>query len=305
MSSVLPRPEPPSGYASAVSRAAHCYRQIGIVSVGGPDRAAFLQGQLTQDVGKLASGSALPTAGLSPKGKIIYIGMVVALPERLLLIGEAIAREFVLSHLAKFAAFQKVEVADATAEFTLAGLFGPEASAIAAPEGFLRLPPDGEFAASILGPASRRGEIDQVLASAGSVAASPETAETLRIEAGRPRFGAEADESTLPDEIHLSAAISKTKGCYVGQEVVARLRTYGRVNRRLVGFRFPAGPVPAGTRFPDPQKPGHELGRVTSAAISPRFGRIGLGFAFREVPEGATLARDQEMLAVVSPLPFT
>jgi hypothetical protein len=89
---------------------------------------------------------------------------------------------------------------------------------------------------------------------------------------------------------------------------VARLRTYGRVNRRLVGFRFPGEPVPEGTAFHNPEKPGssQELGRVSSAVVSPRFGAIGLGLAFRDVPEGGMLADPgrPELQAVVVPLPF-
>jgi folate-binding Fe-S cluster repair protein YgfZ len=93
----------------------------------------------------------------------------------------------------------------------------------------------------------------------------------------------------------------------VGQEIVARLRTYGRVNRRLVGFRFPLAPVAAGTSFPNPEKAGQELGRVTSSVVSPRFGPIGLGLAFREVSEGATLTEpgDPDRAAVVTALPFS
>jgi folate-binding Fe-S cluster repair protein YgfZ len=87
---------------------------------------------------------------------------------------------------------------------------------------------------------------------------------------------------------------------------VARLRTYGRVNRRLVGFRFPEEAVAPGTVFADPDKESLELGRVTSAAVSPRFGRIGLGFAFRDVAEGTALrlTADPSRCAVVAPLPF-
>ncbi len=118
------------------------------------------------------------------------------------------------------------------------------------------------------------------------------SAEALRIEAGRPRFGEDIDETNLPDEAGLDAAISATKGCYVGQEIVARRRTYGRVNRRLVGFRFPAGPLARGTVLrrpePSPVRPEPtEAGRVTSVARSPRFGWIGLGFAFHDRRPGA------------------
>ena len=119
-----------------------------------------------------------------------------------------------------------------------------------------------------------------------------------------------ADNSHFPDEVGLDAAISTTKGCYVGQEIVARTRTYGRVNRRLVGFRFPDGPLDAGTllKRPDESEPGKiERGRVTSAVVSPVFGAIGLGYAFRDVPAGARLisAAGAPRGAVVSSLPFS
>jgi tRNA-modifying protein YgfZ len=170
----------------------------------------------------------------------------------------------------------------------------------------VRLPPEAEFAGEILAPAAAFPDLEARLEQACSVPISPPTAEVLRIEAGRPKLGRDANESHLPDEMRLEAAISTTKGCYVGQEVVARLRTYGRVNRRLVGFRFPEEPLEAGTVFPNPEKPGHELARVTSAAVSPRFGPIGLGVAFRDVSEGDTLRFSDAptRVAVVSPLPF-
>ena len=102
----------------------------------------------------------------------------------------------------------------------------------------------------------------------------------------------------------LSDAISTTKGCYVGQEVVARLRTYGRVSRRLAGFRLEGG-AGAGAVFLDPEKPARELARVTSAADSPRFGPIGIGMASRDVPEGGALSGPGGIAARVVALPFS
>ncbi len=115
------------------------------------------------------------------------------------------------------------------------------------------------------------------------------------------------DSKNLPDEVGLARAISTTKGCYVGQEVVARLRTYGRVNRRLVRFRFGRRPIDPGTvlRLPGEEKPGKvEAGRVTSSAVSPRFGAIGLGYAFRDVLDGDRLVSTlhAEDTAIVSDL---
>lgn len=301
----VPTDAPPD-YAAALARIGHRYRSTGVLSIAGVDRVAFLQGQLTQDVRNLQTGQSLPAAGLSPKGKLLYFGRILATPERLLLLVPTAVTELVRAHLTKYAAFQKVTLADVSEEFLLAGLYGPGAAQIEPPEGTIRLAADGELASGIFAPAGGHEELDRLLATAGSVPVSEATAEILRIEAGRPRLGCDADESNLPDEVHLQAAISTTKGCYVGQEVVARLRTYGRLNRRLVGFRFSERPLAPGTIFPAPDKPGLEHGRVTSSAWSPRFGAIGLGFAFREVPEGAALAvpGQPDLTAVVAPLPF-
>jgi aminomethyltransferase len=272
--------------------------------VAGEERAAFLQGQLTQDTRDLPSGQARRMAGLTPKGKLLYFGWLVGERERLLLLLPAGRRTAALEHLSRYAVFQKVVLGDATPDYVLLGLYGPEASRVALPEGALRLPAEGEMSAGVLAPAAARRDLEAALARAGSLPVSEFSAEALRVEAGRARFGTDAGEDNLPDEVGLQAAIATTKGCYVGQEVVARLRTYGSVSRRLVGLRFPSGLLPAGTRFADPEKPGRDLAWLTSSVLSPRFGPIGLGLAARDVPEGATILADGGATAVVGPLPF-
>jgi folate-binding protein YgfZ len=295
----------PADYVAAREHVAHFFLASGVIAVEGADRSAFLQGQLTQDVRGLAPGQSLPAAGLTPKGKLLYFGTVVGEPDRFLLLIDESARERVLAHLSKYAVFQKVVVRDASEEIAHFALYGPGSDALPTPAGALRLAPRGELAGELLVPAPRRAEIESLLTAHGSFPVTEETAEVLRVEAGRPRLGRDGDDTNLPDELGLQDAVSTAKGCYVGQEVVARLRTYGRVNRRLTGFRFPQGPLPRGTVLPNPQKPGHELGRVTSSVASPRFGDIGLGFAFREVPDGAELkSAEGAGTAVVSPLPF-
>ena len=281
-------------------------RRSGVISVEGPERAAFLQGQLTQDVRGLEAGSSRPAAGLSPRGKLLYFGLIAAEPERLLLVLPAEAVPGTVAHLSKYAAFQKVAVRDASAEYARIALYGPRAAEFPSPPGALRLPPDGETAGEIVAPAAGEGTVLDALAAAGSIEVSEETAEVLRVEAGRPRFGRDATGDNVPAELGLEPAISWTKGCYVGQEIVARMRTYGKAARRLAGFRFPQGPVAAGTAFPDPEKPQRELARVTSSVVSPRFGPIGLGFVARDVADGAVLdSPGGGGSAVVRGLPFS
>jgi folate-binding protein YgfZ len=300
----------PADHRSARESLAHRVRRSGVLDVEGADRVAFLQGQLTQDVKAMAPGEVRPAAALTPKGKLVFLARVLALPDRMRLLVAGDSQESILAQLKKYVIFQKVAIADCSSEFALVGLYGPRAGQIAAPGGAVPLAGEGEFSAEILVPSRSLGDFERVLESAGSALVSEETAEVLRVEAGRPRFGRDADASNFADEVGLDAAISTTKGCYVGQEIVARTRVYGRVNRRLVGFRFPDGAIEPDSLLKRPEEPSPgkvEQGRVTSAVLSPVFGAIGLGYAFRDVPEGARLvsAADPPRGAVVAALPFS
>jgi folate-binding protein YgfZ len=282
----------PAGYAAARESLAHRLRPAGILDVTGADRETFLQGQLTQDVRGLAPGESRAAAGLTPKGKLLFVARVVGLEDRLRLVVPETLRQRVLDHVRKYAVFSKVAVEDRSADILRVGLYGREAPGLALPGGVDRLPGEGEFSCDLLVPAGSRAELETHLSAAGSVAVSADAAEVLRVEAGRPRYGTDMDDSNLPDEVGMTDAVSTTKGCYVGQEVVARLRTYGRVNRRLVLFRFPDGSIGAGSVLgrPDEETPARTgAGRVTSSVVSPRLGPIGLGYAFHDVPSGARL----------------
>jgi folate-binding protein YgfZ len=282
----------PRGYTAAREALAHRLRPAGILDVTGADRETFLQGQLTQDVRGLAPGETRPAAGLTPKGKLLFVARVVGLEDRLRLVVPETLRQRVVDHVRKYAVFAKVAVEDRSADLLRIGLYGREAPGLALSGGGDRLPGEGEFSSHVLVPAGRLEELVTHLYAAGSVEVSGVAAEVLRVEAGRPRYGTDMDDSNLPDEVGMDDAISTTKGCYVGQEVVARLRTYGRVNRRLVSFRFPDGNLPVGSVLarPGEETPARtEAGRVTSSVVSPRLGPIGLGYAFHDVASGARL----------------
>lgn len=299
-------------YRAACEALGHRRRDGAVLDVEGPDREAFLQGQLTQDVLGLAVGEVRLAAALTPKGKLVLVARLLALPERIRLLLPAASRLPALEHLRKFAAFQKVTVVDRSEELVEIGLYGPGARRLAQPPaGGLVLSGSEEFSAQWLVPRGRAADAAAQLSRAGSIEIDSQTAEILRVEAGRPRFGSDIDGNNLPDEAGLDAAVSRTKGCYVGQEIVARRRAYGRVNRRLVGYRFPDGPVPAGAPLRRCERPGEgdqrtEAGRVTSSVVSPRLGPIGLGFAFHDVPLGGRLfgPGDPPRAAVASALPF-
>ena len=299
----------PSDYRAAREALAYRVRPAGVLDVGGPDGVAFLQGQLTQEARSLAPGETRPAAALTPKGKLLFLARLIGLPEGRRLLLPRSERDAALAHLKRFVIFQKVEIADRSDEFVRIGLYGPRAGEVPGGEPAMRLPGEGEMAAEILVAVEAVRDVERALERAGAVALTKATAEILRVEAGRPRFGQDADGSNLPDEVGLDAAISTTKGCYVGQEVVARMRTYGRVNRRLVGFRFPEGAIAPGTILKRPEEPEAgkiEQGRVTSAVLSPALGPIGLGYAFRDVGVGERLvcAAGPALAAVVASLPF-
>ncbi len=119
-------------------------------------------------------------------------------------------------------------------------------------------------------------EIEAAGSDSESISAGPKTLEILRIEAGIPRFGAEIDETVLPAEARLGRAVSESKGCYVGQEVVARMQAAGRVSHLLVGLAMGEGPIPEpGSVI---TAGGKRIGEVTSSCQSALAGSIALGF---------------------------
>ncbi len=138
-------------------------------------------------------------------------------------------------------------MSDSSDVFLRVGLYGAAVTEDL-PEGATLLPGEGELVSEILAPVTMRNELGAWLRAWSARPISEDEADVRRVEAGRARFGQDANQTNLPDEVGLDEAISTTKGCYVGQEIVARMRTYGRANRRLVGFRFPDGAIPAGSR---------------------------------------------------------
>ncbi len=150
-------------------------------------------------------------------------------------------------------------------------------------------------------------DTERVLASlvgAGAVVLPETDAEVLRVESGRPRYGVDLDDSVIPQEAGLNErAVSFTKGCYVGQETVARLFYKGKPNRHLRGLRL-SGPADPGVALRLGER---EVGTLTSSVVSPTLGPIGLALVRREAPPGAELelAGDDEVTATVVELPFS
>jgi folate-binding protein YgfZ len=210
---------------------------------------------------------------------------------------------------------REVEIADATAEQAILSLIGPRSVEIA---GTAALPEHANEARTVngiecitTGTAEGIDLIAQVqdaerlreaLLAAGAVEVSPAAAEVLRIEAGGPRFGAEMSNETMPAEAGIvERAVDFQKGCYIGQEPVARLHYKGRPNRHLRGLELSA-PVEPGTALRLGEK---EVGRIGSACVSPARGPIALAIVRREAEPGAVLAAGEDgATARVVDLPF-
>jgi len=258
----------------------------GILEVSGGDRAAFLQGLATADFRTLGSGSALWSAALTPTGKVLFTFRAADRGDRVRLLLSPGRVERAAAHFGKYALFRDVRVEAPPSKFVRLDFYGEDAPP--PPDEVDAWPPFFELRATWIVDADRAGAIRERLAAAGAEM-SEEEAQARRIEAGRPDDLRDIDESRTADEAGLAAAVSIAKGCYVGQEIVARMRTYGRLPRRLVRFRFSSGPPAPGERLVRADDPAREAGLVTSSARSPS-GPLGLGYVGRDVEDGATLA---------------
>ncbi|HTR76105.1 MAG TPA: glycine cleavage T C-terminal barrel domain-containing protein [Solirubrobacterales bacterium] len=288
----------------------------GVIAVTGPDGAEYLQGQLTNDVEALGVGEGQYAALLDRKGhmqtdlRVLRVGA-----EAIQLDCEPEPRAQAVRHLTMYSIGREVEVVDASEERALLSLIGPRAAEIA---GAPPLPEFANEAVTIAGTealavgtrdgidlfcaAGDRDRLFAALLDAGAVEVTTEAVEILRVEAGVPRFGAEMDAGTMPAEAAIvEDAVSFTKGCYIGQETVARLHYKGRPNRRLCGLRLSGVAVPGA-----PLRLGEkEVGTLGGAVVSPALGPIGLAIVRREAEPGARLLVGEDgVTAEVVALPF-
>jgi len=274
----------------------------GLLVVSGAEAAEYLQGQLTNDIEAIEPGEAAYAALLDRKGHM-QADMRVLRPgggPELWLLLEPVGLAAATRHLQMYKIGREVEVADASDQYVPLSLIGPRATEIArAVEAATIRTGTG---VDLIVPRAERDAAQAALVGAGAVEVTPEAAEILRIEAGEPRFGAEMGTETMPAEAGIvEQAVSFTKGCYIGQETVARLHYKGKPNRHLRGLRFSA-PARGGEALQLGEK---EVGRVGSAALSPAFGPIGLAILRREAEPGATVAVGEDgVTAEVVALPF-
>src|SRR3954471_14161000 len=288
----------------------------GKLALTGEDRKEFLNGQVTNEVEALADGEGCYAAFLTPKGKMLGDLRILDAGEELLLDTERVALQALFDLLRRYSLGHRVELHKRTLERGLLSLVGPRAREVAG-AGALPEAEHAHAAAELAGrpvrlvvtdvgidllcDAADTATVAAALREAGAVDVDEAAAEVLRVERGRPRYGVDLDDTVIPQEAGLNErAISFTKGCYVGQETVARLHYKGKPNRHLRGLRLSA-PAEPGTPLVHEDR---EVGRLASAVASPRLGPIGLALVRREAPPGSTVAVGDSATAEVVELPF-
>lgn len=292
----------------------------GVVRVSGSDALRWLNGMVTNDVAALAPDAPAAAAEhgyallLTPIGRIVADLEVVARPEGFWLDVERAAIGEVLARLHKYLIADDVELEDASDAIARFGIEGPHAGSVAQQalpglEALAAVLADfgwsGEPAWQVFVPAERAGEALAVLRESGGpelVEGDEAVLEVLRVEAGVPRTGFELGEDVLPPEAGLDRAVSTTKGCYTGQEVIARIASRGQVKHQLVGLGLAEGELPA--RESVIEVDGRRTGEITSTARSALAGPIALGFVGRAHAQPGTRVSVGGVDAEIRALPF-
>ncbi len=317
----------------------------GKIKVTGKDRISFLHHILTNDIESLGLGSGSYAALLSGTGKILAEMNVYVFPNHVLLDTEMGFEKKIIETIHKFIVQEDVKLADATDQYALLSIQGPRSESLAQavfpgpfPElaeyhhancnfgevqaTLIRRTRTGEKGYQLLIPKKAAHEVaERVLVVGKLYGLRPVgfgASEILRIEAGILRYGVDMDENlTLPETGLEDIAASETKGCYPGQEVVARIKTYGGLQKKMTGVAFEKGNLPSGgdkiySRQATPSGGAAsetEIGRITSACISPllekgiAIGIINKGF-FEKPTEVKIKTSQNEILAWTTPLPF-
>jgi len=287
----------------------------GKLALTGSEAREFLHGQVSNDIEALEPGQGCYAAFLTPKGKMLGDLRVLNLGDELFLDTERVSLQALFNMIRNYKLGRDVELHKRTVERGLLSLVGPGARVAAGAE---RLgPAEHDNAAGAIGgvpvrlvatdagvdlicDAERTGDLKAALADVPEV--SEAAAEVVRVESGRPRYGLDLDDSVIPQEAALNErAVSFTKGCYVGQETVARLFYRGKPNRHLRGLRL-SEPAARGDvlRFGE-----REVGHLGSSVVSPAHGPIGLAIVRRHAAPGDTVTvGDGGVTATVVELPF-
>jgi tRNA-modifying protein YgfZ len=304
-------------YRALREEAGQLRRERAAVIVRGADAAEYLQGQLTNDIEGLEPESGCYAALLDRKGHLQADMRVLRLGSGEIWIDlEPAPGPAVLKHLRTYSIGRDVEVEDVGEGWAVTSVIGPRAEQAT---GFEGLAPEHAQALrewdgvavlavatdqglDLLTPAEDAPTLSRLLEAAGVAEVTEAAAEILRVESGRPRFGLDMGSESMPAEASITGrAVDFEKGCYIGQEPVARLHYRGRPNRTLRGLRLSAPaehgePLLLGER---------EVGAIGTACISPALGPIALAIVRREAADGDRVAVGESgTTAEVVELPF-
>lgn len=275
------------------------------LDVTGPDRVSFLQGMVTNDVEKLPEGQSLYAAMLTPKGAMVADVRVMKRPDVLWLDLEPSLGAKALEFLNKYLISEEAELLQSS-ERAMVSLLGPKASelldklddlALSSMPGLV-----GKDSLDVLVRRDTWPEVEATLGASSKISAA--TYEVLRVEAGVPRYFADLVETTIPLEANLDRAIHYQKGCYIGQEVIARATHRGHMNRKLMGLLLGESEVEAKAEL---FKAGKKVGWLTSVVRSPKKQQVvALGYVHRDaLTEGERLdVGAGPAVATVTALPF-
>lgn len=303
----------------------------GRMRLAGDKSREVLTGLVTNDILGLSPGHGAYAAALTPKGRVIIDLRVYARDGELWIDGPPLAwegwwqtvRKYINPRLARYedlsTCFASLGIYGVAAESLLARVVDITADSLAGLPAYGHVPLSGEQGLGLIArvpdlgvsgfelwvPPASIESLRQRLTVAGAVPGGARVAEIARIEAGRPEWGIDMDDTTLAQEANMDAlhAISYTKGCYTGQEAVARVHFRGHVNRYLRGLRIRGDEVPARSTA-IVGKDGVNVGDVRSAVASPRFGVIALGMLRREVAAGDVVTIPSFGDGTVVELPF-
>ena len=281
----------------------------GKLALTGSEAKAFLHGQVTNDIEGLEPGRGCYAAFLTHKGKMLGDMRVLDLGDELLLDTERVALQGLFNMIRRYKLGMDVELHKRTLEWGLLSLIGPEADRFGLEQEHANRRDElagqpvvlarTDVGVDVFVPAAG---VEAVRSALGVPEVDDDVAEIVRVERGRPRYGIDLDESVIPQEAGLNdRAVSFTKGCYVGQETVARLYYRGKPNRHLRGLRLSA-PAESGAALQLGEK---EVGRLGSVVVSPVHGPIALALVRREAAPGDIVAVGEgDVTAQVVALPF-
>jgi tRNA-modifying protein YgfZ len=299
----------------------------GRIRISGSEAVMFLNGLITNDMKTLAENRWMPAAFPTVQGRLIGAVRVARTGDSFLIDTDTESHEAILKTVSRFTLAGDFKVTDLTDNTALMSLQGKRAVEIAEKvleTSLADLPRDGvveqewkdtqvtiirathtgEDGFDLLIDSARATETREALVSAGAQPVSEDTFETLRVEAGIARYGRDMDESNVVVETNLDDAISYTKGCYIGQEIIIRIKHRGHVAKKLTGLRFDTDQkIESGAAIKSDDK---EVGRVTSAVFSPKLDcTIALGYLrYEYLNPGTTVSTVNNITATVADLPF-